>query len=69
MMMLSVTSCATVWNTIWGTAFLSWSIVVFDVSPGQAVSSCPAWSAAVRVPRSTITTYLSPSRYGRPLTK
>ena len=56
MMMLSLTFCATGWNTMVGTAFLSCSMAVRPVSPGKATSSWPDWSAAVRVPRSTMTT-------------
>ena len=55
--------------TMLGTAALSWSAMFFVVSPGPDTSSRPAWIAAVRVPRSLMMTYLSPSRYGRPFTK
>ena len=69
MIMFSFTFSAARVNTICGTAFLSCSAVVLLVSPGKAVSTCPACSAATRVPRSLMTMYLMPSRYGRPLTK
>jgi hypothetical protein len=49
-------------TTIPGTAALSWSAMFLVISPGAALSSRPAWSAAVRVPRSLMITYLSPSR-------
>ena len=55
--------------TICGTAFFSCSAVVLLVSPGKATSTCLACSAATRVPRSLMTMYLIPSRYGRPGTK
>ena len=69
MMMLSVTLVPTGVTTSCGTAFFICSAAALVVSPGNATSSWPACSAAVRVPRSTMTTYWSPSRYGRSLTK
>ena len=56
MMMLSLTVCRHGVITIWGTAFLSCSAVVLVISPGNETSSWPAWSAAIRVPRSSMTT-------------
>ncbi len=62
MMMLSLTFWLYGVTTSWGTAFLSCSAAVFVVSPGNETSSLPAWSAAWRVPRSTMGKYFSPSR-------
>ena len=69
MMTFSFTFSAARVITICGMAFFSCSAVVLLVSPGKATSTCPACSAATRVPRSLMITYLMPSRYGRPLTK
>ena len=52
-----------------GTAAFSCSALVLETSFGNDTSTWCVWSAAIRVPGSLITTYLSPSRYGRPFTK
>jgi hypothetical protein len=69
MMMLSLTFWLYGVTTNSGTAFFSCSATVLEVSPGKATSTWPDCSAAVRVPRSAMMMYFSPSRYGRPLTK
>jgi hypothetical protein len=62
MMMLSVTLVLNGVTMSFGTAALSCSAAALVVSPGMATSSWPACSAAVRVPRSLMTMYFSPSR-------
>ena len=69
MTMLSFTLTLYGVMTSLGTAALSCSAFVFETSFGNDTSTCPVWSAAIRVPGSSITMYLSPSRYGRPFTK
>ena len=53
---LSLTFWLTTSTTIFGTAAFTWSTTVLVLSPGNATSSRPAWSAAYFVPRSTMTT-------------
>ena len=45
-----------------GLAARSCSALVFDTSFGNDTSTWPVWSAAIRVPGSLMTMYLSPSR-------